>query len=85
MESCLILRGLNNIEKYFKASCGEYINYLLHDGLFNSNKIDKIINYSLYDDSLSLITSYRKLINKDGKYLQDNFRIHEVQNTYNDT
>jgi len=68
------LRGLINMQKCFAISSGEYINYLLHDDLYNSNKIDRMINYFLYDDSLSLVTSYRKMINENGEYLNDNFR-----------
>ncbi|WP_238916926.1 glycosyltransferase [Clostridium sp. YIM B02555] len=68
------LKGQINIRKCFAASSGEYISYLLHDDLYNSNKIDKMINYFLYDDTLSLITSYRKMININGEYLMDNFR-----------
>lgn len=67
------LKGLNNVKKCFDISSGEYISYLLHDDLYNSNKIDKMINYFLYDDTLSLITSYRKMIDKNGNYLMDNF------------
>ena len=67
-------RGIINMEKCFVASSGEYINYLFHDDLFNSTKIDKMINYFLYDDGLSLITSYRKLIDENGEYLNDTFR-----------
>jgi len=68
------LRGKINMEKCFATSSGEYISYLLHDDLYNSNKIDRMINYFLYDDTLSLITSYRKMINANGEYLGDNFR-----------
>ena len=67
------LKGQNNVRKCFAASSGEYISYLLHDDLYNSNRIDKMINYFLYDDTLSLITSYRKLIDKNGEYLSDTF------------
>lgn len=66
--------GISNMERCFKESTGEYINYLFHDDLFNSNKIDKMINYFLYDDTLSLVTSYRKLINENGDYLNDTVR-----------
>ena len=66
--------GIINMEKCFQKSSGEYINYLFHDDLFNLNKIDKMVNYFLYDDTLSLITSYRKLINKNGEYLNDTIR-----------
>ncbi|EKQ50170.1 MAG: glycosyl transferase [Clostridium sp. Maddingley MBC34-26] len=68
------LKGKVNIRKCLEVSSGEYISYLLHDDLFNLNKIDKMINYFLYDETLSLITSYRKMINENGDYLQDNFR-----------
>ncbi|MBU3112292.1 glycosyltransferase [Clostridium lacusfryxellense] len=67
-------RGKLNIEKCLALSSGEYISYLLHDDIYNSNKIDRMINYFLYDDSLSLITSYRRLINENGEYLRDTFR-----------
>jgi glycosyltransferase involved in cell wall biosynthesis len=66
--------GKINMEKCFQKSSGEYINYLFHDDLFNLNKIEKMVNYFLYDDSLSLITSYRKLINENGEYLNDTLR-----------
>lgn len=64
-------RGKTNAEKCFTASSGEYINYLYHDDLFNLTKIDKMINYFLYDETLSLVTSYRKLIDENGDYLND--------------
>lgn len=67
-------RGKINLGKCFKESSGEYINYLLHDDLFNLNKIDRMINYFLYDDTISLITSYRKMIDENGNYYNDNFR-----------
>ena len=68
------LKGQINIGKCFTAASGEYISYLLHDDLYNSNRIDKMINYFLYDDTLSLVTSYRKLIDQNNNYLSDNFR-----------
>lgn len=67
-------KGKINAKKCFEESSGEYINYLYHDDLFNSTKIDKMINYFLYDDTLSLITSYRKLVNENGEVLDDTFR-----------
>jgi len=66
--------GKINLEKCFQKSSGEYINYLFHDDLFNLNKLDRMVNYFLYDDTLSLITSYRKLINENGEYLNDSLR-----------
>ncbi|MCB2295463.1 glycosyltransferase [Clostridium algoriphilum] len=67
-------RGKLTIEKCLAISSGEYISYLLQDDLYNLNKIDRMINYFLYDDTLSLITSYRRMINENGKYLSDNVR-----------
>lgn len=66
--------GKINLEKCFQKSSGEYLNYLFHDDIFDSNKIDKMINYFLYDDTLSLITSYRKLINENNEDLNDTLR-----------
>ena len=66
--------GKINLEKCFQKSSGEYVNYLFHDDIFDSNKIDKMINYFLYDDTLSLITSYRKLINENNEDLNDTLR-----------
>lgn len=67
-------RGKLNVNKCFKESSGEYINYLLHDDLWDFNKIAKMIDYFLYDDTLSLVTSYRKMIDENGNYYNDNFR-----------
>lgn len=66
--------GKINLEKCLRKSSGEYVNYLFHDDIFDSNKIDKMVNYFLYDDTLSLITSYRKLINENDEYLNDTLR-----------
>jgi len=65
------LKGQNNLRKCLAMASGKYISYLLHDDIYNSNRIDKMINYFLYDNTLSLITSYRKLINENGGYLND--------------
>ena len=66
--------GISNMEKCFEKSSGVYINYLFHDDVFNSNKIDKMVNYFLYDDTISLVTSYRKLINENNEFLNDTIR-----------
>lgn len=68
------LKGQANVRKCLEAASGDYISYLLHDDLYNPNKIDKMINYFLYDDTLSIVTSYRKMINENGDYYNDNFR-----------
>lgn len=66
-------KGLLNFKKCFSMSSGEYISYLLHDDVYAPNKIEKMIKCFLYDNTLSLVTSYRKLIDKTGNYLMDNF------------
>lgn len=71
-------KGLLNIKKCLSLSSGEYISYLLHDDIYNPNKLDKMMNYFFYDDTLSLITSYRHFIDKDGSSIPDNF-INECQ------
>lgn len=67
-------RGKSNAEKCFEVSSGEYINYLHHDDILYPTKISKMINYFLYDNTLSLVTSYRNLININGDNLTDTFR-----------
>ncbi|USK57232.1 glycosyltransferase [Cytobacillus solani] len=57
----------NNLSLFEKAN-GEYINYLMDDDLFYPEKIEKMMAYLLNDhnEEISLVTSYRNLINENG-------------------
>lgn len=62
----------NNISLFEKAN-GDYINYLMDDDLFYPEKIEKMMAYFLndYKEEISLVTSYRNLINENGMPLPD--------------
>lgn len=62
-------KGLGNSQKCLEHSSGEYINYLFHDDLFHREKIAKMLPYLLNNKNLSLVTSYRQIINEKGDNL----------------
>ncbi|SHI17165.1 Glycosyltransferase involved in cell wall bisynthesis [Butyrivibrio fibrisolvens DSM 3071] len=49
----------------------QYINFLMDDDLFAPNKIEYMAAQFLSNPDISLVTSYRKLIDKDGNFLED--------------
>ena len=49
----------------------QYVNWLMDDDLFHTNKISKMMNFFLEQDGLSLVTSYRQLIDGEGDPLPD--------------
>jgi glycosyltransferase involved in cell wall biosynthesis len=63
--------GISNVENLFKSSKGEYIAYLLHDDIFHVEKVEKMMEYFLSHSDVSLVTSYRKLIDGNGNLLED--------------
>ncbi len=58
-----------NPHKCFDLSRGEYINFLFDDDLFHETKIEKMMAYFLQNENITLVTSYRQLIDFEGKYL----------------
>lgn len=63
--------GAENIKKLFYKSNGEYINYLYHDDIFALTKIEKMMEYYLKRNDLSLVTSHRQRINESSEYISD--------------
>ncbi|MGG3799025.1 glycosyltransferase [Metabacillus fastidiosus] len=61
--------GLKNAKKCLSLSSGEFINFLMDDDRFSSEKILKMVNYFLQYRDISLVTSYRQLIDKEGNFL----------------
>ncbi|PFE05406.1 glycosyltransferase family 2 protein [Bacillus cereus] len=55
----------------FEQASGDYINYLMDDDLLHPDKIQKMMNLFLTDSNLSIVTSYRKLIDEKGKHIPD--------------
>lgn len=49
----------------------KYVNFLMDDDIIAPNKIERMVEEFINNPSLSLVTSYRMLIDKDGKPLED--------------
>ena len=61
--------GLENGHKCFDLSSGEFINFLMDDDRFSSEKISRMVNYFLQFKNITLVTSFRQLINEKGHFL----------------
>jgi glycosyltransferase involved in cell wall biosynthesis len=60
---------VENWKKCFQLASGEYINYLMDDDLFHPQKIEKMLPFFLERDDISLVTSFRQLIDGVGNPL----------------
>ncbi|SFL40393.1 Glycosyltransferase involved in cell wall bisynthesis [Lachnospiraceae bacterium KH1T2] len=62
-----------NISRYYNYDNpkAEYVNYMMDDDLFKPEKIAKMIDYFLKYEDVSLVTSYRELIDNKGNRLPD--------------
>ena len=63
------MSALENGRKCFELSTGEYINCLMDDDIFHSDKIKRMMYYYLNYPDIGLVTSFRQLINEHGKHL----------------
>lgn len=63
--------GIMNDKLLLKRSKGEYINFLMHDDILESTKIEKMMKYYLNYENVTLVTSHRQLIDSEGKDLDD--------------
>ena len=59
-------RSYANYSEVLHRSHGEYINYLHDDDIFTNNKIAKMMNYYIQYPHVSLVASYRNLIDAEG-------------------
>ncbi len=66
------LGQFHNALMLVEQSNGEYINFLMDDDVFYSNKIEKMMFYfhQDLDQNLTLITSYRTWINDNGDIIE---------------
>lgn len=55
-----------NQEQCLKLSAGEYINFLMDDDLLHPQKIEKMMAYFLEHEGISLVTSQRRVIDRNG-------------------
>lgn len=62
------LGQFDNDIKLMNMAKGEYINFLMDDDLFAPQKIEKMMNYFIFDekDEISLVTSHRAIIDEKG-------------------
>ena len=58
-------------EKIFNDSNGEYINWLMDDDCFHKEKIEKMINFYLEYENITLVTSHRQIIDDKGNFMND--------------
>ncbi len=67
------LGQFKNDIKCMELARGEFVNFLMDDDLFHHEKLEKMMRYFINDveKEISLITSYRQLIDGDGKFLND--------------
>lgn len=61
--------ALGNWYRLFDLADGEYINYLMDDDLFKFEKIEKMVFHFESDPEVTLVTSYRELIDENGEPL----------------
>ncbi|NTU21783.1 glycosyltransferase [Brevibacillus sp. HB1.2] len=60
-----------NWQKCLEYAKGDYINYLMDDDLFHIEKVEKMVGYFNENEDISLVTSYRQLIDGEGNLLPD--------------
>ncbi|HHW01018.1 MAG TPA: glycosyltransferase [Clostridiaceae bacterium] len=62
------LGKFDNCIKLYEMARGKYINFLMDDDLFEEVKIEKMMNYFIYDknEEISLVTSHRTVIDDKG-------------------
>lgn len=61
--------GKTNCENLFLKAKGEYISFLYHDDVYYPSRIEKMVKYFCEDETLSLVTSGRDIINNEGEFL----------------
>jgi glycosyltransferase involved in cell wall biosynthesis len=63
-----------NFIKAYELSIGEFVNILMDDDLFHPHKIERMMHYFINDvnKEITLVTSHRSFINKNGAILPDN-------------
>ncbi|PAB60660.1 glycosyltransferase [Anaeromicrobium sediminis] len=68
---CNIFQDTNILNTLLKLSSGEYISYISDTDIYHKDRINIMINYFLECDNVSLVTSYRELIDAEGKQLKN--------------
>lgn len=63
------MTAVENFDKCFELSTGEYINYLMDDDVFHPEKIQRMMHYYTHYPKVGLVTSFRQLIDANGQPL----------------
>ncbi len=58
-----------NFKNALRVSTGDYISYLMDDDVFHPEKITRMMGYFLANPQVGLVTSFRKLIDSQGREL----------------
>lgn len=63
------MTAVENFDKCFELSTGDYINYLMDDDVFHPDKIKRMMHYYTHFPKVGLVTSFRQLIDANGQPL----------------
>ena len=61
------------IRMLMEMAKGDFVNYLLDDDIFHCEKIERMAGLMQLYPEVNLITSYRKVIDKNGDIMEDTF------------
>ena len=62
---------IDNFNKAIQLANGEYISFLMDDNIYSKDKINKMMDYFLDNEGISMVTSYSKTIDVRGNTLID--------------
>lgn len=63
--------GAENWHRLMDLAQGEFINFLMDDDLFHPLKIEKMVAFFLQSHEITLVTSFRQMIDEQGRILPD--------------
>jgi glycosyltransferase involved in cell wall biosynthesis len=63
--------GIRNHDNLLEKASGEYISFLHQDDLIHEEKIRLMMHFFILEEDISSVTSYRVLIDNEGKKLED--------------
>lgn len=63
------LTATENWTKCIEFASGEYVSWLMDDDILHHEKVERMMKYFLKYPTVGIVTSFRQLIDKDGKFL----------------
>ena len=73
--------GLSNSENLLEKASGKYISFLFNDDLIHKEKVRLMMHFFILEENVSLVTSYRKLIDSSGTQLEDSVATKRISDT----